>query len=231
MSNDTRSASQRIEDLEKASVSLYQALEAFSKDFNLAKETLKLLSNKVDAIVKVAAAGSVISDDSVTKQMVQNNVLDLKEKVKGLLDGGTLSAQESVDDTSFIVARELDDQGNEINPRLQFALGALSDQILKDKIKGAKAGDILQLQEGKLQLQVMEIYSINVPQAENASAPIPAPSPVQSPEASAASEPSTENSPESAPEVDTSVSDAIPSEAPDASADAPNAAQNDAAAQ
>jgi len=169
MSNDNRSASQRIEDLEKASVSLYQALESFSKELGLNRETTKLLSNKVDAIVKVAASGSAINDESVVKAMIQNNVVELKEKVNDLIKNGVLVSQDAVDETSFVVAREIDDQGNEVNPRVQFALGALQKE-LQDKVKGSKAGDVLNLQEGKLKLQIMETYSIKAPQPPEAAA-------------------------------------------------------------
>jgi hypothetical protein len=101
--------------------------------------------------------------------MIQNNVVELKEKVNDLIKNGVLVSQDNVDETSFVVAREIDDQGNEVNPRVQFALGALQKE-LQDKVKGSKAGDVLNLQEGKLKLQIMETYSIKAPQPPEAAA-------------------------------------------------------------
>ncbi len=169
-----KNASQRIEDLEKGLMSMYQAFNGVAQDLANAKEALKLLGNKVSSIVTVSAKGDLVTEDSVNKTMIENNVAELKSKVDGLITQGILVNQETAESNSFLVGRELDDQGNIANPRLQFALAALQPDV-QEKIKGRKAGDVVTIQEGKLKFELLEVYSIEAPKAAQAEATDAAP--------------------------------------------------------
>lgn len=158
-----RTAVQRIDDLENGLMGLYRVADSFAKDIGTLKEAIKLLGNKVDAIVKATMAGEDLNDDVLTRIMVENNVADLKNKVDQLVMAGTLVATTgAITENDFIVGQEVDDSGKVVNPRLQFVLSALQPE-LRDKIKGAKVGDSITFQEGKLKLEIKEAYSIVAP--------------------------------------------------------------------
>lgn len=171
---DNRSASQKITDLENAMVSAYQTMDNMARDLTTIKDALKLLGNKVDSIVKASASGEPLSDEVISKIMIQNNCEELAQKVKVMNAQGILAPQEQVADDSFIVGSELNDSGETVNPRLQFALFALQPE-LREKFKGAKSGDVLNLQEGKLKFKVAEIYQIQQPKPAEAPAPAETP--------------------------------------------------------
>jgi hypothetical protein len=161
---DKRSASERIQDLEQGMVGNYQTMDTMTRDIMVIKEAIKLLGNKVDSIVKASERGQPLTDDVLSKIMIENNVEELRGKVTNLVSQGILAPQQTVDDNSFLVGREINDMGEVVNPRLQFALQALQEDM-RAKIKGSRPGDIISLQEGKLKFEVMETYSVQPPKA------------------------------------------------------------------
>lgn len=162
---DKRTASQRIDDMERGLMALYQTADNMARDMGTIKEAIKLLGNKVDSIVKVLQRGEALNDEAIAKVMVENNVNELKEKVDNLISQGILAAAEEATANSFVVGREIDEKGEVANPRMQFVVQALAENI-KAKFVGAKAGQTLELEEGKWKFEVQEIYSIQTPQAE-----------------------------------------------------------------
>lgn len=182
---DNRSASQKITDLENAVMSLFQTVDNMARDIGTVKQAIKLLGNKVDSIVKASSAGEAITDTVISRIMVENNVEELASKVKELVVQGAIVPSEQVSANSFVVGSELNTEGATENPRLQFALQALGAD-LQAKFLGAKIGDILNLQEGKLQFKVAEIYEVQMPAAEAPAAEAPAPA-ADAPAAEAAS--------------------------------------------
>lgn len=160
---DKRTASQRIDDLERGLMSLYQTADSMARDLMTIKEAIKLLGNKLDSVVKASRGGETLTDEVIARIMVENNVEELKEKVANLVNQGILVAAEEVAPSSFVVGRELAEDGSIQNPRMQFVVSAL-DPSVKDKFPGAKLGQVLVLQEGKWQFEVQEIYNIVTPQ-------------------------------------------------------------------
>lgn len=156
---DKRTASQKISDLERGLMSMYQAFDAVTRDLNTTKEALKILGNKAESIVQIVSRGDALNDESLSTQMLANNVAELKSKVDELVQRGLLSTAEAVGENTFLVGQEVDDAGKVVNPRLQFALGAISPE-LQEKLKGKKAGETVVLQEGKLSFAVSEVYTI-----------------------------------------------------------------------
>lgn len=190
---DTRSASQKITDLENALMSLYQTADNMARDLGTIKEAIKLLGNKVDSIVKAASAGEPVNDAVIARIMVENNVEELNQKVKLFVAQGMIKTSEQVTSDSFIVGSEIAEDGTVVNPRLQFALSALTPEM-QTKFVGGKAGDVLNLQEGKLKFKIAEVYEIQKPkpaQAAQAAEAVPEAAPAA--EASAeASQPAAE---------------------------------------
>lgn len=160
---DNRSATQRLSDLENAAMSLFNVNDNLARDVMTLKEALKLLDNKVNSIVKATASGEPLTDAVLTRIMTENNVAELAQKVTNMVTQGFIVAEEQVSENSFIVASELNDKDEVVNPRLQFALKALSPE-LQSKLLGVKVGDTLSIKEG-LKVKLLESYSIQEPKA------------------------------------------------------------------
>lgn len=153
-----RSASERLNDSEQALMSIFQALDNISRDMMLVKDAIKLLGNKTDAVVKA----SNLSDDTISALMVENNVAELKANVDRLIGQGILTAEAVVTGQSFVVLREVDDAGKVVNPRLQLSVGAI-DPAIASKLIGGLVGQTVDVQEGKLKVEIMESYAIQTP--------------------------------------------------------------------
>lgn len=186
--NTKRTAAQRIEDLEKATMESYRVLDSIVRDLQKMKDAFKLLVNKTDAMAK--ASGQ--TEEQLSALMIENNVKELEGKVASLVSQGILTEEEQAGPNSFIVAREIDKEGKVANPRLQFVLSQIPKDV-GDKILGAKSGDILDLGNDKLKLEVTETYAINNPadtaEAQAVAAPTEAPAEASAPAQEAPSEP------------------------------------------
>lgn len=178
-----RSASERIRNLEETLVGTLKALGALDNEQQVIKEAIRLLGNKMDAMVKLIAAGQPLTETNIANVMVQNKADKMAENTQQMVTQGVLVKSDTVDANSFIVGREIEDNGNVINPRIQFTVESAQDH-LKAKVLGAKVLDRILVEEGKAQLEVLEIYSINEPKAPEAS---PAPA-AAAPDAPAAEE-------------------------------------------
>lgn len=160
---DKRTASQRLDDMERGLMALYQTADNMARDMGTIKEAIKLLGNKLDSVVKASNNGEKLTDEVIARIMVENNVEELKGKVTNLVAQGVLVTAEEVTANSFVVGRELAEDGTVQNPRMQFVVSALNPEV-KGKFPGAKVGQQLELQEGKWKFEVQEIYSIATPQ-------------------------------------------------------------------
>ena len=182
---DKRTASQRIDDMERGLMALYQTADNMARDMGTIKEAIKLLGNKLDSVVKASERGEALNDEVIARIMVENNVEELKEKVTNLVNQGVLVAAEEVGPNSFVVGREIAEDGSIANPRMQFVVSALQGEV-KDKFPGSKVGQTLELQEGKWKFEIQEVYNIQTPE-QQASAPAES-APAESEEAPAPTE-------------------------------------------
>lgn len=224
MSNtDNRTATQRIEDLEKVVTMLYQAA-ADSKnavenllraqgDIGLIKEALKLLNKKTEAIIQVASLESGINFDSVKTVVVKMNVEDLTAQVAGYLAAGRLAPTDEVKADSYVVCEEYKADGTLENPRIQFRMDS-QQPAESEALMGKKVGDTATFGDGKFTARILELYTLTepkapeAPQAAPAAETTPADAPVATEAASVAAEVPTE-APASAP---TAILDALPTE-------------------
>lgn len=163
-----KTAVQRIEDAEQNLMYLYDALNNVSRDLLTLREAVKLIGNKLDAVVKSYNTGVPATDETLSKFMVENNILDLKEKVASMVEQGIIFASEAISFKSFVVGQEVDQDGNIQNPRIQFAVETLSEDA-KAKLLGATAGQTIVLQEGKWSISIQEVYEIRTPEEAQAS--------------------------------------------------------------
>lgn len=171
---DTRTAAQKINDLEGAMGELFNTINNMARDLTVAKDAIKLLGNKADAIVKASASGQPLTDEVLSKIMIDNNVEELKNKVSQLINMGLLKAEEKPGPNSFVVGFETSADGSIANPRLQFALNQLNKPELINKFQAAKVGDVLELEEGKNKFTLQESYEIVVPTAPTDPEAVPA---------------------------------------------------------
>lgn len=161
--NQHRSAAQKIADLENAVMSLYGVADSLAKELGTVKAAMKLLNNKVSAVVKASDRGLPLNDATLEQIMIENNCEELAERVQKMVESGVVVAEESVSPNSFVVASELDENDKVLSPRIQFALKAIKEEY-QTKLVGAKVGDVLLVEEGKLKVKILESYKINAPQ-------------------------------------------------------------------
>jgi len=161
-------AAQRIEGLENALASLGEIKDAQTENINILagqidglRQTIAALARRLNATIKSGDSGNVNSD-VINRILVEDNVQELKDKIDYLKEQGILEETEvkEIGDRSFIIGRELDEESNEVNPRMQFALASLTPEA-KEKVKGKKAGDVVKDFSGDgLTLEITEVYAI-----------------------------------------------------------------------
>ena len=192
---DKRTATQRIEDLERVVSALYNAasqqksvienLLTATGEMGLVKDALKLLNKKTEAIIQVAAAETGITFQSVSDSIVKMNVVELTSQVAAYVANGHLEAASEVSDNSYLVAEELAADGSVANPRIQFRLDS-QDPATQEALKGKKAGETVSFGENKLSAKILEVYSIVEPKSEQAAEAAPAEVAAEAPAAEAA---------------------------------------------
>lgn len=155
-----KTASQRIDGLEAAVGQLYGVSDLMVKDLMTLKNAMKLLNNKVSAIVEATKSGQTLNDEVLDAIMIENNVKELDSKVKEMLTSGLVTTEEAISENSFVVGSESDENGKVINPRIQFAIKALSQEF-QEKLVGKKPGDTVSFADDKLIFKVTESYKIN----------------------------------------------------------------------
>jgi len=160
--NNNKNASQRIEDLETQVASILVGADNMAKDLMYMKEALKLLVNKVDAVVKAVNQGGNITDEILNKFMLENQINELKNKVDALVKSGVLVPSESVQENSLVVIRELDPNGQVTVARNQFAFSSLVP-MYKEKLLNAKVGANITIGDAGDSIEILEIYSIAQP--------------------------------------------------------------------
>lgn len=153
-------AAQKLKTLEEALTSNNQKFEILADEIDKLSNLLVNLNKKVNAILEAGEGGN-INKDSVSSILVDNAISDLKKRTEELV---RLGAMELVDGTIeneryFIVAREVDAEGNVVNPRTQFAIIALPKDIQAAFI-GKKAGEIISLNESSPSIEVLEVYKL-----------------------------------------------------------------------
>lgn len=166
---DTRTAGQKIEDLERVVSMLYQTVGALDgavksltgtqQDMVLVRDALRLLNKKTEAIIQTAKPESGITPDSVSDLVIQMNVEDLKSQVQEYLKRGNLTPADEVSSSSYLVCEEQNADGTIANPRIQFRLDS-QDEATQASLVGKKAGDTTSFGEGKYSAKILEVYTL-----------------------------------------------------------------------
>jgi vacuolar-type H+-ATPase subunit I/STV1 len=137
-----------------------------ARENDILREAVQLLDEKLNSTIELIAEGKALTNENINEKAVELKEKLLKQKVDESLANGRIELTEVVGDNSFVVARELDDNGQVINPRIQFLTAKLVPE-LKDKIVGKQTGELVKTEEGKLSLELMEIYNfVEIPLQE-----------------------------------------------------------------
>jgi hypothetical protein len=223
MSEDKRTATQKIEDLEKVVTMLYQstsqiknAVENLLKsqaEMGLVRDALKLLNKKTEAIIQAAAPETGITVAAVSNLVIAMNVEDLKAQVAGYVASGHLAPTDEVADNTYLVCEEYNADGTVANPRIQFRLDS-QDQETGELLKGKKVGDAVSFGENKFSAKILELYTLTEPKAPEASeAPAAETPPAETTEAPAAAPAEAAPAPETiSPPTESPVVVFVPSE-------------------
>lgn len=161
-----RTAAERLQDLETVAANLYNISDNVTKDLAIIKNALKLMDNKMKSIIQALSNGDKVTDDVVSDYMVKNNVLELENKVTNLVLNGILVQEDQVSENSFVVGSERNDDGKVVNPRIQFSLKSLPED-LQSKLVGKKSGDKVQFEDGKMSFTLLQSYAIQDLQQSN----------------------------------------------------------------
>jgi hypothetical protein len=164
-----KTATERLEVLENTVNSIIQAIQPLAnmaQDLMALREAVKLLNNKLDAVVKSINAGTALTDENLGQLMTENNAKELQDKVTKMVTDGLLAATDTISKDSFVVISETDETGKVVNPRMQFLLSALQNEEIKAKLEGAMVGANIPVGDKGASLNVLEAYNIVVPQAQ-----------------------------------------------------------------
>ena len=150
-----------------------QLVSSYDSKFNIVADELDKLSayvnnltRRLNATIQAGEDGG-ITNDSVKQIIIGENVKDLEGKVEMLQQNGVLSRNDTmaIADNSFIIGREIDDEGNVVNPRLQFLVGSI-EQSYKEGLLGKKLGDTYKSKDSSVTLEITEIYEVADPSKE-----------------------------------------------------------------
>lgn len=130
-----------------------------ARENEILKDALQLLHEKLDAVITLQNRELPLSDVNINEAVVEMKVNSLKERVEEMLQQGAIKPVDTVGEDSLIVSRELSKEGRVENPRLQFLVGRLVDE-LKTKFVGKKVGELIQGEDNKLDIEIMEIYDL-----------------------------------------------------------------------
>lgn len=153
-------AAQRIEKLEGTVFGMYQNFDILAQDIDQLRQTIAGLAKRLNATIEAGEKGP-INNEQVNSIIIQQNVEELKTKVNFLIEQGVLKKSEEnvIGENSFVVGRELDEEKNVLNPRLQFAYATLNEKG-KELVKGKTLGDMVKNENNDGHLEIVEIYDV-----------------------------------------------------------------------
>lgn len=163
-------ATERVSAVEKNLIStqrrvgeMEMILFNLSRENEILKDALQLLHEKLESVIALSNEGRVLTADNINEKIVLIKEQSLKNKVENMVESGQLTSTDKVTQDSLIVARELNKQGEVENPRIQFLVGRLVEE-LQNKFLGKEVGYLVKSEDDKLDLEIMEIYNVTTEQ-------------------------------------------------------------------
>jgi hypothetical protein len=161
---DTLSASQRLLNLEMVVNGQAQYLEKAQNAFSAIDSSLKNLAQVIDAMIDLLAKGEQVTQKAIQEYITEKNVQNLKANIDTLAKEGFLAPAEVIDEKSYVVVEEYDKTGGLVQPRLQFPMSSTEgNEALRNKLLGAKVGDLIVTEENQLDMKITEVFVITEP--------------------------------------------------------------------
>ncbi len=158
--NQRLTAAQRLEGLEAACKALDTALYNLVKDLADMKQKQNDANDQLNALVSLMEKGQAVSQDSVKEENLKTRLAAMSEGVRSRVEAGILVASDTVTPSSFMVGVEKNPQTGEVTQqRVQFAMFAVTEESLYEKILGQKVGSVIQTSDTN-SLEITEIYEI-----------------------------------------------------------------------
>jgi predicted transcriptional regulator len=159
-------ASQKLDLLEQIAQNQANQIRIMAEELERLNGVITAVAKRVNAIVRSGDEGAQVSSKQINTLLVSDAARELQGKVQFLVDNGVLvrNDEASISEKSFVVGREVDSEGNEVNPRVQFSFTSL-EQDGKDKVDGKKVGDSIP-GDDSISLEILEIYDIVDKKAE-----------------------------------------------------------------
>jgi phosphomevalonate kinase len=161
-------AAQRLEGLEHAARTMDQAIGQMMNQVRIMTQALKLLSERVDAIVKASSSGTQITEESLNAIRASNQASELKAKVEELKALGVLVPSDEVTEQGFIVFREVDKKTGEVaSQRTQLTVSSMTPEW-RALFLGKKVGDLIEKEGVDYEIHLEEVYQIAQEPAQEA---------------------------------------------------------------
>lgn len=162
-------ASQKLDLLETIAQRQAQQIQVMAEEIDRLSGAITALAKRVNAIVRSGDEGQQISSKQVNSLLVSDAAKELEGKVNFLVGQGILSLDNGseINDLSFVVGREINSEGEEINPRVQFAVKSL-EKDGQDKVLGKKSGDLVAGDDG-ISMEILQVFAITEPKTGAAS--------------------------------------------------------------
>lgn len=154
-------AAQQLQAMQNILAQHHGKFDILADEIDKVSNLLLTLNKKVNAILEAGDSGS-INKDTVSGVLLDKAVQELKSKVDGLIELKAISITGDgviADERHFVVAREVDEEGNVVNPRTQFAVIALPAEM-KPQYVGKKVGDLIKSEGSDVSLEIMEVYKL-----------------------------------------------------------------------
>lgn len=164
--NSKLNASQKLELLENVCKRQSEQIEILASELDRLSNLVLALGKRVNAIVKTGDEGQQINSKQVNDLLILDAARELEDKVNFLIEKGILVSdnESQINEMSFVVGRETDSSGSEINPRIQFAFKSLQKEG-QDKVLGKKVGDVVLGDDG-INMEIAQIFTIVEPKPD-----------------------------------------------------------------
>ena len=155
-----QNAAQKIEALENMVMAQNQNIDMLADEIDRLRQLITGLNKRVNASIQAAEQGEV-TGESVNKIIMNENMKELEAKISFLVDQGVLERNDELEisEQTFVVGREIDAEGNVVNPRVQFAVNSI-DKDVRNRLMTKKAGDVIGYSETEPSLEITEVYQI-----------------------------------------------------------------------
>lgn len=159
--NEKLNASQRLELLETLVKTQSNQIQVMAQEINKLGGITSALVKRINAIVRSGDEGQQVNSKQINSLLISDAAKELEGKVNFLVEQGVLSLDNTnlVGLDSFVVGREVNSDGEEINPRIQFAVRSLKQEG-QDKVLGKKVGDVISGEDG-IGMELLQVYSIS----------------------------------------------------------------------